>query len=45
VDAPFPDVPSLEELMAGLASWREDESEIEDMTDEEWQVFVDALDE
>jgi hypothetical protein len=38
--------PSLEELMAGVAPLRADESfEIEDMTDEEWQIFVDALDE
>ena len=42
----FWNAPSLEELMTGVAPLRAEESfEIEDMTDEEWQVFVDALDE
>lgn len=37
---------SLDELMAGIAPLGADESfEIQDMTDEEWQVFVEALDE
>lgn len=45
-NALFWNPPSLDELMAGVAPLRADESfEIEDMTDEEWQVFVDALDE
>lgn len=45
-NALFWNPPSLDELMAGIAPLAADESfEIEDMTDEEWQVFVDALDE
>lgn len=45
-NALFWNPPSLDELMAGIAPLDADESfEIEDMTDEEWQVFVDALDE
>lgn len=45
-NALFWNPPSLDELMAGIAPLGADESfEIEDMTDEEWQVFVDALDE
>jgi hypothetical protein len=38
--------PPLDELMADIAPLSADEGfEIEDMTDGEWQVFVDALDE
>jgi hypothetical protein len=38
--------PSLDELMADVAPLSADERfEIADMTDEEWQVFVDTLDE
>lgn len=45
-NALFWNPPSLDKLMADVAPLRADESfEIEDMTDEEWQVFVDALDE
>ena len=37
---------SLDALMTDIAPLDADERfEIEDMTDEEWQVFVDALDE
>jgi hypothetical protein len=42
----FWNAPSLEDLLAGVAPLGADESfEIEDMTDEEWRIFVDALDE
>jgi hypothetical protein len=45
-NALFWSAPSLDELMADVAPLAADERfEIEDMTDEEWQVFVDALDE
>jgi hypothetical protein len=45
-NALFWNAPSLDELMADVAPLDPDERfEIEDMTDEEWQVFVDALDE
>ena len=38
--------PSPEKLMADVAPLSADDCfEIQDMTDEEWQVFVDALDE
>ncbi|MEW6153475.1 MAG: hypothetical protein AB1673_05725 [Actinomycetota bacterium] len=38
--------PSLDELMVDVAPLSEDESfEIEGLTDDEWQAFVDALDE
>jgi hypothetical protein len=38
--------PSLDELMADVAPLGADERfEIDDMAEEEWQVFVDALDE
>jgi hypothetical protein len=45
-NALFWNAPSLDELMADVAPLdAEERFEIEDMTDEEWQVFVDALDE
>jgi hypothetical protein len=38
--------PGLDTLMADVAPLRSDERfEIEDLTDEEWQAFLDALDE
>jgi len=45
-NALFWNAPPLDELMADVAPLSADERfEIEDMTDEEWQVFADALDE
>jgi hypothetical protein len=45
-DAAFRNPPSLEELVAGLEPLRPEESfNIPDMTDEEWEEFVAALNE
>ncbi|MGA2455422.1 MAG: hypothetical protein ABSG93_18090 [Solirubrobacteraceae bacterium] len=45
-NAQFWNPPSLEELMADVAPLEADEHfDLADMTDEEWDVFVAALDE